>query len=66
MTKVEGKVELLPDDFNKWTDGLAEILAAIHRITANDFPWVYASYTNRDEIKVPEMDEETSYVAGCI
>ena len=51
MTKVEGKVELLPDDFNKWTDGLAKILAAIHRITANDFPWVYASYTNRDESK---------------
>ena len=24
MTKVEGQVELLPNDFTKWTDGLAD------------------------------------------
>lgn len=58
MTKVEGSVELLPDDFNKWTDGLAQILAAIHRITANDFPWVYESYTNRDVVKIPEWTKK--------
>lgn len=58
MTKVEGKVEILPDDFNKWTDGLAEILAEIHRITADDFPWVYESYTNRDEVKIPEWTKK--------
>ncbi|KAA0948566.1 aminoglycoside phosphotransferase family protein [Sporosarcina sp. ANT_H38] len=58
MTKVEGKVEILPDDFNKWTDGLAEILAKIHRITADDFPWVYESYTNRDEIEIPEWTKK--------
>ena len=58
MTKIEGKVELLPNDFTKWTDGLAKMLAAIHRVTANDFPWVYASYTNREEVKIPEWTKK--------
>lgn len=58
MTKVEGEVELLPDDFNKWADELAKILVAIHRITANDFPWVYASYTTRDEVEIPKWTKK--------
>ncbi|MFJ7935122.1 phosphotransferase family protein, partial [Sporosarcina sp. NPDC096371] len=54
MTKVEGEVELLPSDFTKWTDGLAKILATIHRVEANGFAWEYKAYTNRNEVKSPE------------
>ncbi len=58
MTKVDGKVELLPGDFNKWTDGLAKILAMIHRVEANDFSWEYASYTNRNEVNIPDWTKK--------
>lgn len=58
MTKVEGKVELLPSDFVKWTDGLAKILAMIHRVEADDFAWEYASYTHRDAVEIPEWTKK--------
>lgn len=58
MTKVEGKVELLPDDFNKWTDGLAKILVQIHQVKANDFKWKYAPYTKRADVKFPEWTKK--------
>lgn len=54
MTKVEGEVELEPDDFHVWTDGLAKALAGIHQIESGGFPWKYAPYTNREDVKVPE------------
>ncbi|MEK5036699.1 phosphotransferase family protein [Sporosarcina sp. FSL K6-3457] len=58
MTKVEGQVELLPSDFTKWTDGLAKMLAAIHRVEANDFAWKYASYTHPDAVQLPEWTKK--------
>ena len=58
MTKVEGQVELLPSDFTKWTDGLAKILAMIHRVEADDFAWEYASYTHRDAVQLPEWTKK--------
>lgn len=58
MTKVEGQVELLPNDFTKWTDGLAKILAMIHRVEADDFEWEYASYTHRDAVQLPEWTKK--------
>lgn len=60
MTKVEGQVELLPSNFMKWTDELARILAAIHRIEANDFPWEYASYRHRDAVEIPIWSNKSS------
>ncbi|MEK4405315.1 aminoglycoside phosphotransferase family protein [Sporosarcina sp. FSL K6-6792] len=58
MTKVEGKVELLPDDFNQWTDGLAKALVQIHQVKANDFTWKYAPYTKRADVKFPEWTKK--------
>lgn len=54
MTKVEGKVELLPADFEAWVDGLAKVLSDIHRIEVGDFPWKYAPYTKREDVRMPE------------
>ncbi|WP_342506998.1 aminoglycoside phosphotransferase family protein [Sporosarcina sp. FSL K6-2383] len=58
MTKVEGRVELLPRDFTKWTDGLAKILAMIHRVEADDFLWEYASYTHPDVVQLPDWTKQ--------
>jgi len=58
MTKVEGQVELLPNDFTKWTDGLAKILAMIHRVEADGFSWKYVSYTHRDAVQLPEWTKK--------
>ena len=58
MTKVEGRVELLPSDFGKWTNELAKILVAIHRVEAADFAWEYASYTHRDAVQLPEWTKK--------
>ncbi|WP_318616093.1 aminoglycoside phosphotransferase family protein [Sporosarcina sp. YIM B06819] len=60
MTKVGGQVELLPSDFVKWTDGLAKILAMIHRVEADDFSWKYASYTHRDAVQLPEWTKKSA------
>lgn len=54
MTKVEGKVELLPADFEAWVDGLAKVLSDIHRIEVGDFPWKYEPYTKREDVQMPE------------
>jgi aminoglycoside phosphotransferase (APT) family kinase protein len=58
MTKVEGRVELLPNDFNEWTDGLGKVIAHIHQVDVGDFPWRYAPYTNREDVKFPEWTKK--------
>lgn len=54
MTKVAGKVELMPTDFKKWTDGLAKALAAIHQLEADRFPWKHAPYVDVKNVVFPE------------
>ncbi|WP_051621045.1 phosphotransferase family protein [Paenibacillus sp. UNC451MF] len=44
MTWIEGRVQLEPTDLKSWVNGLAETLAAIHSVEANDFPWIYSPY----------------------
>lgn len=64
MTKIEGEVILRPDDFNVWTDGLAKMLAEVHKIEAVNFPWAYFTYTDIESLglrkwsSVPEKWEE--------
>ena len=64
MTKIEGEVILQPDDFNVWTDGLAKMLAEVHKIEAVDFPWTYFTYTDVESLRlqkwssIPEKWEE--------
>ncbi len=53
MSFVEGAVELRPADFQGWLRGLAGQLAAIHRHTADAFPWRFRSWVNRAALATP-------------
>ncbi|MEX1030335.1 MAG: aminoglycoside phosphotransferase family protein [Paenibacillaceae bacterium] len=53
MTKLEGSVILAPDDMSVWLDGLAESLVAIHRVAADDHPWIYRTYIDIDALDTP-------------
>ena len=53
MTFVAGSVELRPADFPAWLRALAAQLAAIHRCTADGFPWRFRSWVNRAALDTP-------------
>lgn len=53
MTFMEGKIELLPPDFQGWLDGLASQLAAIHQHRADTFPWRFRSWVDRKTLAPP-------------
>ena len=53
MTFIPGQVELRPPDFRSWLAGLAGQLAAIHRHTADAFPWRFRSWVNRAALAPP-------------
>ncbi|EYF05141.1 aminoglycoside phosphotransferase family protein [Chondromyces apiculatus] len=45
MSFVEGQVEVRPRNAQRWLEGLATMLARIHRHRAEAFPWVFRSWT---------------------
>lgn len=53
MTCVTGRVDLNPRHFDTWIQSLARTLAAVHHHPANDFPWTYESWLERDKLHVP-------------
>ncbi|GAB4572638.1 MAG: hypothetical protein Kow0077_12590 [Anaerolineae bacterium] len=53
MTHVPGEINLMPDDWTGWLDGLAAAAAAIHAVAAPDFGWHYAPYTDLSALDVP-------------
>jgi aminoglycoside phosphotransferase (APT) family kinase protein len=53
MSFIEGKIELRPDDFEAWLTQLAERLAEVHHVAADDFRWAYFSWTDKDDLKPP-------------
>lgn len=53
MSFIEGKIELRPDDFENWLTQLAERLAEVHRVSADDFRWEYFSWTEKNGLKPP-------------
>ncbi len=53
MSFVAGQIELRPPDFQSWLTGLAGQLAAIHRHTADAFPWHFRSWVNRAALVTP-------------
>lgn len=53
MSKLEGAVELKPDERNTWLDGLAEALVKIHAVDAGGFPWSYFSYNDANKVEIP-------------
>lgn len=54
MTKLEGKVELQPQEFSIWLRSLAAELAMIHQNDGNGFPWEYESWVEPQNLFVPE------------
>jgi aminoglycoside phosphotransferase (APT) family kinase protein len=46
MTKVAGAVSLQPKEEHQWLDGMAEVLAKIHRLKGDAFPFEYFSYND--------------------
>lgn len=53
MSKVEGAVELKPQDMKAWSAGLAVALTKIHTVEASDFKWEYFTYNDVPALQVP-------------
>ncbi|MDY0395212.1 aminoglycoside phosphotransferase family protein [Virgibacillus halophilus] len=53
MTEVPGKVILVPENKNRWTDGLAKALHAIHHTSISNFNWAYYPYQSIMEMETP-------------
>ncbi|TFJ92705.1 phosphotransferase family protein [Lentibacillus salicampi] len=53
MTKLDGAVELKPDNMGGWLEGLAETLAGIHRVDATNFSYHYFPYNDSHSFEVP-------------
>ena len=47
MSYVDGRIDLLPEDFEGWISVLARELAAIHQHPGADFAWTYQSWADR-------------------
>ncbi|MEK4299913.1 aminoglycoside phosphotransferase family protein [Oceanobacillus sp. FSL W8-0428] len=53
MSKIEGKINILPENQVVWLSKLAETLAQIHDNSIIDFPWQHERYQKADEIEIP-------------
>jgi aminoglycoside phosphotransferase (APT) family kinase protein len=52
-THLPGQIQLNPTDLFNWLDKLAATLAQIHTLRADDFPWPYVSWLDRDKLHIP-------------
>lgn len=46
MTRLKGRVELMPENLDAWLRGLAEAILPFHEIEAGEHPWGYFPYIN--------------------
>lgn len=53
MTLLEGTVVLQPDNMELWLNGLAESLATIHKVDADQLGWNYFTYNDVHTLEVP-------------
>lgn len=53
MSRLEGSVNLRPEDMDSWLQGLAEALVHIHAVEADDFPWSYRTYVDINSLDTP-------------
>ncbi len=53
MTRLDGSVELLPHDRDRWLGQLAEALIPIHALEADAFPWAYFTYNDINRLQPP-------------
>lgn len=72
MTKLEGSVVLKPDNIDCWLDGLAESLARIHAVEADDYPRKYYTYSDVESLKTqtwlthPQLWDEAIEVVRAV
>ncbi|MBX3141599.1 MAG: aminoglycoside phosphotransferase family protein [Trueperaceae bacterium] len=52
-TFLPGRVELCPDEPERWTWLLASTLARVHSVSAPGFPWRYRSWVKAGNVRVP-------------
>ncbi len=60
MTRLPGRVELMPTDWTAWIDALAQTLAAIHRQPAADLSWNYLPWFDPATAVVPVWSNNTT------
>lgn len=53
MTRLDGTVELMPQNMQAWLGGLAETLVKIHEVKAEDLAYKYFAYNDVDSFDVP-------------
>ena len=53
MRFIEGKVELRPDNVERWLVRQAEALAEIHQVPADGLRWTYFSWTEKKALRPP-------------
>lgn len=58
MTKLEGKVELRPQNMDAWLSGMAKSLVKIHALKADHFGWSYSPYNDISSLKVPKWSND--------
>ncbi|MFB7303047.1 phosphotransferase family protein [Heyndrickxia sporothermodurans] len=54
MTKLEGTVQLKPQQMERWLAEMAESLVQIHSVQADDFPWTYFTYKDLAKLEIPD------------
>jgi len=58
MRHLPGRVELRPDDLTAWLGQLAERLAQIHHVSADDLGWDYFSWTDQTDLRPPAWSKQ--------
>lgn len=53
MTRLPGKVVLKPNDIDHWLAGMADALASIHALSADDSSWGYSPYVDLPTLAPP-------------
>jgi aminoglycoside phosphotransferase (APT) family kinase protein len=66
MTRLPGTVELRPPDRARWLHGLAEAIAPVHAIEADEFPWRYAPYNDVTRLEPPAWSRVPALWARAI
>lgn len=59
MSRVPGRLNLLPRDFDEWLVALAEALVEIHDVSGDDFGWTYRCWHSAD-LRAPSWSRDPS------
>jgi len=53
MTRLPGRVVLVPDDLDRWLHELAAALLTVHAVSAEGLPWRYRPYADLPTLRPP-------------